>query len=327
MRGRSRQMVPWFVTLAVAAMVAGAAAPARGAVASTWLLRAPLPEASANFATGTGSDGRVYVLDGEVPESVAYDPATNVWSARATMPDPRADTASASLPDGRILVIGGYDFACGGCIVSRVDAYSPSTDTWSSVAGMHTTRRWEAATTGVDGRVYVFGGLNDAGTVLRSGEVYDPQANAWTPLPKGPVARYGAAAVTLPGGRILVIGGAVGSGGQMLTRRVDRYDPVTRAWTRRADMPGVRFLLGAALGGDGRVYAVGGIGRRGAIKTVVAYSPRRNTWTQAPALHGSRSQLGVVAAGGDIYAIGGCGGGFSPTPCPTDRVERLRTSS
>ena len=64
---------------------------------------------------------------------------------------------------------------------------------------MHTSRRWEAAATGVDGRVYVFGGLNDAGTVLRSGEVYDPQMNAGTPLPKGPVARYGAAAVRFPG--------------------------------------------------------------------------------------------------------------------------------
>ena len=139
--------MPWVVTLAVAAMVAGAAAPARGA-ASTWVLRAPLPDASANFATATGTDGRLYVLDGEVPESVVSDPATNVWSARATMPDPRADTAGTTLPDGRILVIGGYDFSCGGCIVSRVDAYSPSTDTWSTVAGMHTTRRWEAATTG-----------------------------------------------------------------------------------------------------------------------------------------------------------------------------------
>jgi N-acetylneuraminic acid mutarotase len=318
-------LVPWLVTLAVAAMVAGAAAPAPGA-ASTWVLRAPLPDASANFATATGSDGRLYVLDGEVPESVAYDPATNVWSGRATMPDPRADTAGTTLPDGRILVIGGYDFSCGGCIVSRVDAYSPSTDTWGTVAGMHRTRRWEAATTGADGRVYVFGGLNDAGTVLGSGEAYDPRTNAWTLLPKGPVARYGAAAVTLPSGRILVIGGAVDSQGQLLTRRVDRYDPVARTWTRRADMPGVRFLLGAALGVDGRVYAVGGIGSRGAIKTVVAYSPRTNGWTQAPALSGSRSQLGVTAAGGYIYAIGGCGGGFSPTPCPTDRVERLRTS-
>jgi hypothetical protein len=34
----------------------------------------------------------------------------------------------------------------------------------------------------------------------------------------------------------------------------------------------------------------------------------------------------VTAAGGYTYAIGGCGGGFSSTPCPTDRVERLRTS-
>lgn len=326
MRGRSRGMVPWLVALAAVAMAVGAVSPARGAAASTWVLRAPLPEASANFAAATGSDGRVYVLDGEVPQSLAYDPATNAWSARATMPDPRADTAGATLSDGRILVIGGYDFSCGGCIVSRVDAYSPSTDTWSTVAGMHTSRRWEAATTGADGRVYVFGGLNDAGTVLRSGEAYNPRTNAWTLLPKGPVARYGAAAVTLPGGRILVIGGAVDSQGQVLTRRVDRYDPVTRTWTRRADMPGVRFLLGAALGADGRVYAVGGIGRRGAIKTVVAYSPRTNSWTQAPAMSGSRSQLGVTVAGGDIYAIGGCGSGFSPTPCPTDRVERLRTS-
>jgi hypothetical protein len=43
---------------------------------------------------------------------------------------------------------------------NTVEAYNPSTDTWTPVANMPTVRGQLAATSGRDGRIYVIGGGN-----------------------------------------------------------------------------------------------------------------------------------------------------------------------
>jgi hypothetical protein len=54
-----------------------------------------------------------------------------------------------------------------------VDAYDPRTNRWQTIGLTLNARRWPAATTGPDGRVYVVGGSGDGNgkllEVIRSG--------------------------------------------------------------------------------------------------------------------------------------------------------------
>ena len=48
-------------------------------------------------------------------------------------------------------------------MTSEVDAYNPTTNTWTQVASLPTDRRELAATTGIDGTIYAIGGYKDEG--------------------------------------------------------------------------------------------------------------------------------------------------------------------
>jgi N-acetylneuraminic acid mutarotase len=84
------------------------------------------------------------------------------------------------------------------------------------------------------------------------------------------------------------------------------YDPLADAWTSGAPLTVARRSLGAALGSDGRIYAIGGSDGNAAVGTVEAYDPGTRTWTMAAPLPTPRARLAVVAgADGRIYAVGG----------------------
>ena len=56
---------------------------------------------------------------------------------------------------------------------------------------------------------------------------------------------------------------------------VEVYSPSTNTWKAAANMPGPRIHAAAALGGDGRIYVIGGgtgVGS-GGYTTVFAYTP------------------------------------------------------
>lgn len=86
-----------------------------------------------------------------------------------------------------------------------VEAYTPSTNTWTTVANMPEPRTGMAAATGTDGRIYAIGG--ESAPMVR---VYTPGTNTWTILPglskHEDVGRSGLAA-TAASGRIYAIGG------------------------------------------------------------------------------------------------------------------------
>lgn len=67
-------------------------------------------------------------------------------------------------------------------ILNTNEAYDPLTDSWTSKAPMPTERHHAASTT-VDGKIYVIGG-RIAGTSplvnVNVNEVYDSQADRWT---------------------------------------------------------------------------------------------------------------------------------------------------
>src|SRR5439155_19023786 len=92
--------------------------------------------------------------------------------------------------------------------VSTVEAYTPATNSWATVAPMATGREGLAAATGPDGLVYAIGGTNTGeSTSLNTVEAYPPGTNGWVTAASMPTARFLLAAATGPDGRIYAIGG------------------------------------------------------------------------------------------------------------------------
>ncbi len=78
-------------------------------------------------------------------------------------------------------------------------------------------------------------------------------------------------------------------------------------WTKKADMPTVRFDFSTSVV-DGKIYAIGGRdqGVGGAVfPTVEEYDPAADTWTQKADMPTPRTSLSTSVVDGKIYAIGG----------------------
>jgi N-acetylneuraminic acid mutarotase len=221
------------------------------------------------------------------------------YATLAAMPTVRYGLAAATGLDGRIYAIGGVDSSSS--TLSTVEAYDPTTNTWTAVAPMPTARYGSAAVTGPDGKIYAIGGLSSSSSILSTVDAYDPSTNTWTTLAPMPTTRYLLAAVTGPDGKIYAIGGY--NGGILST--VEAYDPSTNTWTAVAPMPTARYGLVAATGPDGRIYAIGG-NNGGSVSTVEVYDPTTNSWTTVASMPTARYSLAAATGpDGKIYTVGG----------------------
>ncbi len=244
------------------------------------------------------------------------------WTVKAPIPTPRDGLA--------VGVVNGILYAVGGAITHRsergfpvyteylstVQAYNPSTNSWSSKAPLPTPRSGVAVGV-VDGILYAVGGVGSAtGRVewnqypldLNTVDAYDPVTNSWTTKGLIPTRRY-RYAVGVARGMLYVVGGNTG----IETDLVEAYDPIANKWTVKAPMPSPRGSLGVGAVND-ILYAVGGIccgcceleGK--ILRAVEAYDPTTNTWTAKAPLPALRAGFAVGVANQILYAVGGFNG-------------------
>jgi len=221
------------------------------------------------------------------------------WSNRAPMSAERNYFGAVRGADGRI-------YAIGGTSTVTLEAYAPSTNTWTPLAEMPTPRYGHAVAVGADGKIYAIGGYNtiDDRAYQATVEAYTPSTNTWETLAPMPTARALHAAVTGPDGRIYVIGGYSEQRGTL--RTVEVYTPGTNTWAPAASMPSARYTLATALGDDGKIYAFGGTINNESQPTVEAYNPATNSWTTLDKMFTPRTGLAAVTGrDGLIYLIGG----------------------
>ncbi len=128
---------------------------------------------SASDSQNSGpSSNTTFVLDMTQPSPV--------WKQTASMAYPRSYLNLTMLPDGNVLATGGETDRNGGTIANAVYAaemWSPTTQTWSTMASMHTPREYHGTALLLpDGRVLVSGMGADFGNVPdeKSAEFYSP---------------------------------------------------------------------------------------------------------------------------------------------------------
>jgi hypothetical protein len=106
----------------------------------------------------------------------------------------------------------------------------------------------------INGKLYVAGGRNAAGSATAALHVYDPSSNLWSTKAAMPSPRWGAAGQVI-NGKLYVVGGTNASGDPLGVTLV--YNPVTNLWSTKAPMPTRRTRLAAGVINN-LLYAVGG---------------------------------------------------------------------
>ncbi len=222
--------------------------------------------------------------------------ALSDWKTHAPMPLPRTEV-SAAVMGSEIVVLGGFTLDRGAS--KRVDAYSPTRDSWRRLPdlpiGVH-----HAMAVGVGGKVFVLGGYTVTGATLRAAFVLED--GRWRAIPRLPFPRA-AAGAGVANGKIVVAGG-IGDG-RRLARNALAYDLRTRRWSV-VPGPTPREHLGVTAFA-GTVYAVAG--RTAGIDTNLlhfeSFRPGDRRWRRLQPVPDARGGTGAAALAGHVVSVGG----------------------
>jgi hypothetical protein len=210
--------------------------------------------------------------------------------------------------NGEIYVVGGYVPA----LTPSVQAYTPATNTWRSVADFPDTLH-HPNVAGVDGILYVTGFHNGGGRRVADGRVfaYDPATNKWTvrqPMPAG--TERGASCVTTIGKKIYVFGGT----NDLTLPNASIYDTQADSWEALPAMPALRQHCVAAVV-DGKIFIVSGrdMGIEGIEAGSWVYDPVARTYAARAPIRTPRGGAAGGVLGGHIYVFGGEGNAADPS--------------
>ncbi|HEY7980191.1 MAG TPA: kelch repeat-containing protein [Candidatus Eremiobacteraceae bacterium] len=150
----------------------------------SWTTKASMPTPRSGLAVGVIS-GILYAVGGvnqgfnPLNTVEAYDPSTNSWTTKASMPTARAELG-VGVVDGKLYALGGSSsnrMATTGRLAT-VEAYDPTTDSWSTKRPMP-TQRLGLAVASMDGKIFALGGYACCKDTHKF-DAYDPATNAWT---------------------------------------------------------------------------------------------------------------------------------------------------
>jgi probable HAF family extracellular repeat protein len=191
-----------------------------------------------NFAFCADNLHRLYAISGAVGAGTAtgtngverYDGNANLWTTLAPMPASRVNATATYDGLGHILVIGGVDPTTT-AVTTTVYSYDIATDAWSLLGNAPSSsigaNAGRVAALGVDGMVYLMGGLSPALTATPETFWFDPALNEWFSGPFLATPR-GTPAVALGNdGFIYVMGGDAspnGGGGNTPIATVEKIN-------------------------------------------------------------------------------------------------------
>lgn len=231
----------------------------------TWDAKMAMPEATRGAAVAKGLDGIIYVIGGfngtgKSTTVQTYNISSNSWSIKTSIPVDVWMAGAATGNDGKIYVFGGESYSVH--YSNKTQIYDPLTDSWTNGTDMPTARSLLGVAKGPDGLIYAIGGYN--GSVLSVVEAYNPLTDTWTekaPMPS-PKVEFGL--ILGPDEKLYVIGGGISYGNNIgpFFNTVEIYDSEIDTWIipgwAESAMPTPRKELSAALGNNGRLYAIGG---------------------------------------------------------------------
>lgn len=262
-----------------------------------------LSTARALMAAVTGPDKTVRVFGGlgshPTDSTERYDGKANTWSDLAPSTSRRYGHAAGVDPAGIVYLVGGTED--GKTPTATASAYDSKTDEWTELPPLPEPRLG-LGVAAIGGKVFAVGGRGPSGGASGATQVYDPAARKWTQAAAMPTARLAFATVVV-GNKMYVVGGRDATDTPLAS--VEVYDPSADTWSTSEPLAVPRFWLGATVGTDGRIYAIGGISNVGFDNVVEAMRPGE-PWKNLAPLPTPRAWLACATApDGRILAIGG----------------------
>lgn len=193
--------------------------------------------------------------------------------------------------------------ACGS--TTRPDGDSALTSgSLLTMPSMSEARAAHTATTLLDGRVLIVGGLSSGATA--SAELFDPVARRFMVTGSLRVARASHTATLLPDGRVLIAGGYNGT----WLASTEVYDPLSGTFTAGPDMNEARSDHLAITLGDGRALFVGGTSMGYSfLASAELFDPVRLAFSRTGAMAVAReSHTGILLPNGNVLVVGGHAG-------------------
>ena len=177
------------------------------------------------------------------------------------MPTATYSLAAATGANGLLYVFGGVNSS--GSALNTVQAYNPSTNTWTTEASMPTASEYLAAAAGANGLLYVFGGFNSSYSIVNTVQAYNPATNTWNTAASMPTASASLAAAAGANGLIYVFGGFNNFNGKLISTRCRRTirPPITVDYRsqRHAHRCTVSWPGGGRESANGLLYVFGGV--------------------------------------------------------------------
>ncbi len=188
------------------------------------------------------------------------------------------------------------------CVIFAGQAATVFAATWTSKQSMPAAR-YASAFAATNGKLYVFGGRFGE-SIFGDSYAYDPGANSWSVLASMPGPRGAGNGAGVINGKIYIAGGVSPGSPNFINNNLLEYDPVTNAWTSRANMP-TPSAEGATEVINGKLYVV--TSNDGSVfrNWLHVWDPSNNTWTQlasSPVAHVSPAS-GTI--NGKLYLVGG----------------------
>lgn len=206
-----------------------------------------------------------------------------------------------------LLVAGGLYFATGpDKQKSQPVAGQPTTQApvvWKPITNDRVSRV-EAATTQVDGTIWVFGGVRSDGAVTALQEGYDPVIDSWKGGDDLPVAVQDAMAVAWQGNPVVLGGFKTVGGKSVATDQVWRV--INSHWVEMPRLLQSRAGAAAAVAGD-RLVVTGGVDANGALLNTTEVFDG-TSWSLGAPIPTPRQQLAAASDGKLIYIVGGTTG-------------------
>jgi N-acetylneuraminic acid mutarotase len=275
-------------------------------VADTWTTMPALPEARSDFGVAI-TDSRLVAVggmsSGRVLNSVeALDLTTSTWTALPDLASGRHGLAVAAVGK-TVYAIGGSTSPADSQVSAAAEALKlaprkpqPAAE-WRPLPDAPTARLM-AASTVLDGKIYIAGGMLGHAETLDTFESFDPKTGEWQTLPPLPIPLHHAAAAAYRG-EIVVLGGA----SETVTDASNKVFAFRDGkWEELASLQFARAAPAAAVV-DGKIIVVGGQDDKKLVTQTEVFDG--NSWTSAADMPTPREHLAAVSDGVYMYAVGG----------------------
>lgn len=237
-----------------------------------WTERNSLPAVGRHRAVGCSVGDRGYLGLGHINNFSTsinyadwweYDPGTDSWMQKANFP-PGGRYHAIAFSVGNFAYVGtGSDW---GGDHDDMWKYSPATNTWTAIAPCPGGPRSGAVAFTIAGKGYV--ALGDFQTDCWE---YKPSNNTWTAKPGALAGGYSSVVAVMNGKAYMGIGQSTAW---------QEFNPLTSAWTIKANFPGAFRFGSGCFAYNGWVYVVSGSDWGTEYTDSYAYNPATDQWVQ-----------------------------------------------